>query len=138
MDLLSITVAETGTAELTPNPNAFWVTTVGLGVNCLLAALVASGSLEIHSKPAESDVSDACLFMDSKRETHCGAVVHFFSNVVADVLQLCFCDVVHRSHYMGNSPGTIEGAAAGLKKNQNTAADVHTHLTETINGASAF
>lgn len=51
-----------------------------------------------------------------QRGTHCGAVVHFLSHVVADVLQLRFCDVIHRSHHMKNSPGTVEGSTAGLEK----------------------
>ena len=46
-DLFSVTVAETGAAELTPDSNALWVTAVGLGVNGFLAALVTSGSLNI-------------------------------------------------------------------------------------------
>lgn len=50
-----------------------------------------------------------------QRGTHCGAVVHFLSHVVADVLQLRFCDVIHRSHHMKNSPGTVEGSTARLE-----------------------
>lgn len=48
MDLLSVTVTEAGAAELTPNPDALRVPTVGLGVGGLLAALVASGSLKMY------------------------------------------------------------------------------------------
>lgn len=52
------------------------------------------------------------------RGTHCGAVVHFLSHVVADVLQLQFCDVIHRSHHMRESPGPIEGPAAELRRKE--------------------
>lgn len=136
LDLLSVTVAETGAAELTPNPNALRVTTVGLGVNRLLAALVASGSLKIHSKKAISQKLVARAFLGLK-ETHCWAVVHFLAHVVADVLQLCLCDVIHRSHYMGNRSGTAEGTAALLKRKTNCCLWAHT-LTEAINWANAF
>lgn len=50
------------------------------------------------------------------RGTHCWAVVHFLSHVVADVLQLHFCDVIHRSHHMRNSPGPTEGPAPELER----------------------
>lgn len=136
LDLLSVTVAETGAAELTPNPNALWVPTVGLGVSCLLAALVASGSLKIHSKKAFSQKLVARAFLGSK-ETHGWAVVDFLAHVVADVLQLCLCDVIHRSHYMGNSPGATEGPAALLKRKMNCCFWAHT-VTETINTVRAF
>lgn len=49
-DLLSVTVTEAGAAELAPDPNALRVPTVGLGVGCFLAALVASGSLNEKNK----------------------------------------------------------------------------------------
>lgn len=61
-DVLSVAVTETGATELTPHPHTLWITTVGFGVDCLLAALVASGSG--------------------------GAIVDFFPHVEADVLQL--------------------------------------------------
>lgn len=44
-DLLSVAVTETWATELTPHPHTLRVTAVGLGVDRLLAALVASGSL---------------------------------------------------------------------------------------------
>lgn len=46
--------------------------------------------------------------------TYSGAVVDFLPHVVADPLQLCLCDVLHRTHYMRDGLGTIEGTAAGL------------------------
>lgn len=49
-DLLSVAVTETGAAELTPHSHTLWVTAVGFGVGCFLAALVASGSLKIRGK----------------------------------------------------------------------------------------
>lgn len=49
-DLFSVTVTEAGAAELAPDPNALRVPTIGLGVGCFLAALVASGSLEKKNK----------------------------------------------------------------------------------------
>lgn len=86
-DLLSVAVTETGATELTPHPHTLWVTAVGFGVGRFLAALVASGSS--------------------------GAVVHFLPHVVADSLQLCLCDVLHRPHHMRDGLGTVEGTTTG-------------------------
>lgn len=119
-DLLSVTVPEAGATELAPDPNALRVPTVGLGVGCFLAALVASGSLKknkiksILFLKTHSLVTNASTGL-KQRGTHCGAVVHFLSHVVADVLQLRLCDVIHRSYHMKNSPGTVEGSTAGLE-----------------------
>lgn len=49
-DLLSVAVTKTGATELTPHPPALWITAVGFGVRCFLAALVASGALKITRK----------------------------------------------------------------------------------------
>lgn len=45
-DLFSIAVTKTRPAELTPDAHALRTTAVSFGVDCLLAALVASGSLK--------------------------------------------------------------------------------------------
>lgn len=86
-DLFSVAVTETRAAELTPDTHALWITAVSFGVDCLLAALVASGSS--------------------------GAVVDFLSHIVADALQLHLCDVLHRPHYMGDGLASSEGSATG-------------------------
>lgn len=80
---------------------------------------MASGALKTHSKKAISPKLVARA-LGGLKETHCRAVVHFLSHVVADVLQLCLSDVIHRSHYMGNSPGATEGTAAVLKREMNS------------------
>lgn len=48
------------------------------------------------------------------RGTHSGAVVDFLPHIVADVLQLQLCHLIHRPHYMRDCLGTVEGAATGL------------------------
>lgn len=71
-------------------------------------------SIFLKKKNTHSLVTNASTGL-KQRGTHCGAVVHFLSHVVADVLQLRFCDVIHRSHHMKNSPGTVEGSTARLE-----------------------
>lgn len=46
--------------------------------------------------------------------TYSRAVVDFLSHILADVLQLCLCDVLHRPHYMRDGLGTVERTATGL------------------------
>lgn len=46
--------------------------------------------------------------------TYSGAVVDFLPHILADALQLCLADVLHRPHHMRDGLGTIEGAATGL------------------------
>lgn len=127
LDLLSVTVAETGAAELTPNPNALRVTTVGLGVNCLLAALVASGSLKIHSKKVFSQKIVARAFIGSK-ERLTVELLYTFSRTL---LQM-FCSSVCVMSSTGRTTWGI--ALAPLKdrrrgwKEKWIAAYEHTHI----------
>lgn len=50
----------------------------------------------------------------SESGTYSGAVVDFLSHIMANVLQLCLCDVLHRTHHVRNGLGTVEGAAPVL------------------------
>ncbi len=49
-DLLSVAVTQTGATELAPHSHALWITAVCFGVDCFLAALVASGSLMVRER----------------------------------------------------------------------------------------
>lgn len=86
-DLLSVAVTETGAAELAPHPDTLWIAAVGFGVDCFLAALVASGSS--------------------------GAVVDFLPHVGADAVQLYLRDLLHRPHYVRDGLHATEGTATG-------------------------
>lgn len=71
LDLFPITVSKAGAAELASDAPAFWVSTVGFGVNGFLAALMTSRSQ--------------------------GTVVYLLPRVAADVLQLFLCNVFYRA-----------------------------------------
>lgn len=108
-DLLSIAVAETRATELTPHPHTLRVTAVGLGVDRLLAALVASGSLGQEIRGVNL-LNTAVRMWNLAFENHCRrmgtyseAVVHLLPHVVGDKVQLHLGDVLHRPHHMRNS-----------------------------------
>lgn len=125
-DLLSVPITETWAAELTPHPATLWITAGGFSVGCFLAALVAGGSLRerkcynfSHRAP-QNECSFSNNQIHGENGTYSGAVVDFVPHSVADVLQLCLSDVVHRPHYMRDGLGAIERTATGLcrKKSQ--------------------
>lgn len=73
-NLLSVSITETWAAELTPDPYALFITAAGLGIDRLLATLVASCSHRL--------AVDLC------------------PHVVADSVQLGLGDVLHWTHHM--------------------------------------
>lgn len=80
-NLLPVPVTEARAAELPPHPRALRVTAVGFGVGRLLSALVAGRTS--------------------------WAIVDFFSDIVADSLQLPFGNFLHGSYYMREGPGPV-------------------------------